>query len=60
MIFSPKTKCIVNELNICIGDVLINEVSECRFLGVIVDIKLKWKSHIAATCTKVSKSLGYY
>ena len=36
----------------------IERKSECRFLGVIMDDKLKWTSHIIAVRTKMSRYLG--
>ena len=36
----------------------IMEVSETKFLGVIIDSKLNWKLHIRYVCTKVTKGNG--
>ena len=36
----------------------IMEVSETKFLGVIIDNKLNWKPHIRHVCTKDAKGIG--
>ena len=32
--------------------------SETKFLGVVIDNKLTWKSHISLLCKKISKSIA--
>ena len=44
--------------NISIGDNIIEEKSETSFLGVIIDQKLNWKSHINHVCNKISKTIA--
>ena len=41
-----------------INNTAIERVKEARFLGVIIDEKLTWKSHIDAIRTKMSRYLG--
>ena len=36
----------------------INEVEEAKYLGVLIDKNLSWKSHIQNVNTKISKSIG--
>ena len=36
----------------------ISEVSKTKFLGVIIDNKLKWQHHIAYISSKISKGIG--
>ena len=36
----------------------ISEVSKTKFLGVIIDNKLKWQHHIAYISSKISKEIG--
>ena len=56
MIFC-KTKYKDN-IQISIGNKLIDKVSETNFLGVIVDDQLNWQSHIKQIVTKLHKN--YY
>uniref|UniRef100_A0A3B3I2D7 Reverse transcriptase domain-containing protein n=1 Tax=Oryzias latipes TaxID=8090 RepID=A0A3B3I2D7_ORYLA len=46
------------ELSIEINNVLIESVTEIKFLGVFIDDKLSWKPHIRHIQTKVSKSIS--
>ena len=39
--------------NVCLG-----RVDEGKFLGITIDSKLKYKSHINDICNKISKSIG--
>jgi len=54
MIFSNKRK---EEVSLSINNVNIEKVSEIRFLGVTLDEKLTWKSHILHIKIKMAKSL---
>ena len=54
MIFSNLKQ---DEIALSIDGVDIERVHEFRFLGVILDDKLTWKSHIAHVKSKVSKSI---
>ena len=58
MVFSPTKTNNGKDLNILIGDGKIDYVEECKFLGVMVDCQLTWKSHIKYTNNKLSKSIG--
>uniref|UniRef100_A0A8C6MEW6 Reverse transcriptase domain-containing protein n=1 Tax=Nothobranchius furzeri TaxID=105023 RepID=A0A8C6MEW6_NOTFU len=60
-----KTKFMVfgnrktNDLvTLSIDGFLIDRVNEVRFLGVLLDHKLTWKSHIKYIKQKISKSIG--
>ena len=46
------------ECNIEIDGKIIERISQCKFLGLIVDDKLTWKCHIDYICSKVSKLIG--
>ena len=48
MIFNRKKKCCCDVM-LRIDKQLIEEVSETKFLGVIIDNGLKWKKHIQYT-----------
>ena len=56
MVFSGKRRLQID--NISINDNAINKVSQCHFLGIILDDKLSWKPHIQLTSRKVSGSIG--
>ena len=45
-------------LSIILNDIVINEQEVVTFLGVVIDKKLNWKSHISHICSKVSKSIA--
>ena len=60
-----KTKFIVfgnrklhDEVTLKIDDVEIERVAENKFLGVIIDKKLNWKTHIKYIKSKISKSIA--
>ena len=56
MLFSNK-KCSTN-LNIKIEGTTIAQVSKAKFLGIMMDDKLKWKDHILYISNKISKGIG--
>ena len=45
-------------LSINLNDIVIYEQDIVTFLGVVIDNKLNWKSHISHICSKVSKSIA--
>ena len=57
MVFAPKNKH-VDDLNIKIQNTNIERVSVTKFLGVMIDAHLSWKSDIEYTCKKISKCVG--
>ena len=57
MIFTRKRNINLN-LNVVINNIIIERKTEARFLGVIVDEKLKWTKHIQAIKSKMSKYIG--
>ena len=56
MVFTNR-KC-PQEISLKVKDNVITETSESKFLGVIVDNKLSWASHIKLISNKISKSLS--
>lgn len=44
--------------NVYIDNVLLTQLDECKFLGINIDSKLRWKSQINETITKISKLIG--
>ena len=57
MLFTPKRFSRSMDVLLIDGK-RIMEVSETKFLGVIIDNKLNWKPHIRYVCTKVAKGIG--
>ena len=57
MLFTPKRFSRAMDALLIDGK-RIMEVSETKFLGVIIDNKLNWKPHIRHVCTKVAKGIG--
>ena len=56
MLFSYKRGNPKFELTV--KSVLLENKTEVKFLGVNIDSKLNWKSHISLICSKVSKSIA--
>jgi len=44
-----------NETLLCINNQVINRVTSCRYLGVIIDDELKWTDHINHVYKKLIK-----
>ena len=60
MIFSKKlkTKAKERKFKININNYSIKQVTEMKYLGVILDNKLNWHNHIQYVCTKLAKAAG--
>lgn len=59
MIMSTKGKKFdENMCKLIIDGVSLKRVHETNFLGIILDDKLTWKSHIDHICKKVSRTIG--
>ena len=59
MIMTTQGKRYNNdECKIIIDESIIECVSDTKFLGIMLDDKLSWKSHINHICNKVSKAIG--
>ena len=58
MIFGRSTKLFSETHKIIIDSTEINRVKETKFLGVILDAKLKWNAQIKQIESKVSKGIG--
>jgi len=41
-----------------VSDRVIKRVSQCKFLGVVIDDKLNFKSHVSDLCKSLSRSVG--
>ena len=57
MLFMPKSFSHCTD-HIVINQTRIQEVKETKFLGVIIDNKLKWSAHITYISKKISKGIG--
>ena len=60
MLFSKqqKKKAKLKKFKININNYCIKQVTEMKYLGVIVDNKLNWHNHIQYVCTKLAKAAG--
>ena len=56
MVFTNRKR--PQEISLKVKDSIITETTESKFLGVIVDNKLSWASHIKYISNKISKSLA--
>ena len=56
--FSNKNKMInTQNLNVLIDNIIIDQVYNTKFLGVVINSNLTWHDHIKAISSKVSKSI---
>ena len=58
IIFAPKGKPVVFNNNIIINYTEISRVNHIKFLGVVIDDKLSWSTHIQYIKAKVAKGFG--
>ena len=60
MVFHRGTgrRKIHNNITLCIDDAIIEEALTIKYLGVILDNKLNWTSHIAFVKNKLAKGIG--
>lgn len=59
IVFTSKNKTYHKyDSNLFIGNNQIAHVSSTSFLGILIDERLSWKSHIYHVCNKISKSVG--
>ena len=56
MVFHRGRRKSYNNIKLYIDDAIIEEASTIKYLGVILDNKLKWTSHIAFVKNKVAKA----
>ena len=57
MIFTKK-KCAKPEVKLTIDEEILFEVSQTKFLGVIIDNQLSWKNHVNVICGKIARGIG--
>ena len=58
MLFSNHRSSAHSNIQVSIGGVQINRVTEARFLGVIIDEKLTWSKHVNAVKVKMNRYVG--
>ena len=60
MLFSKqqKKKAKLKKFKININKYCIKQVTEMKYLGVILDNKLNWHNHIQYVCAKLAKAAG--
>ena len=56
MLFTNKR--VDRTIRIQANDTILEQKKECKFLGVIVDKDINWKSHINHISNKVSKTIA--
>ena len=47
-------------IDVFIDNVSLQQVEECKFLGIILDSKLKWKPQISVIISRISKLTGIF
>ena len=58
MIFHPRQKKVNVNVPHTLENTVIKQVTETKFLGVVIDQHLPWKPHIDFVSKKISKSVG--
>ena len=57
MLFHKQNK-IINKLNLRINNNIINETDKFNFLGLHINSRLTWDSHIKEVSTKIIRTTG--
>ena len=52
------TRPVITDLKLNINDTQITVTDQTKFLGVILDQKLQWKTHIQYIASKISRGIG--
>ena len=58
IIISPELNSLTSQLNVNCSAGSIKFASKIKYLGVLLDNKLKFKDHINLVETKISRSVG--
>lgn len=58
-IMSISRKNSLSSFSYKINNIEVSRTTSYKYLGVIIDSKLSWSSHITSICSKASKTLGY-
>lgn len=60
MIFNDNSNSDVESCNISIDDVKLEKIEQTKYLGVIIDNKLKFNDHGESIISKMNKKLGLF
>ena len=59
MIFCAKNKNYnKDEIQLKVDSIIVEQVDQTKFLGVYIDSRLSWSSHISHVASKISKNIG--
>ena len=58
MIFKTRGKKVNTPANVTINDKIIKQVKWTKFLGILIDEQMTWKTHINFITNKISKLSG--
>ena len=58
VIFRPRQKTLPITRQIILGNNVLEQVENTKFLGVYIDQHLDWKTHVNFIAAKISKSVG--
>ena len=59
IITSPQKPKTINSIDLCVNGRPLGMCDSIKYLGVIIDNNLDWKTHINTVCKKVSKILEF-
>ena len=58
LVIHPLRKKLASEIELKLNNEPLTNVEDTKYLGVIIDKNLSWKSHIQMVNTKISKGIG--
>ena len=59
MVFCAQNKKYnKNEIKITVDSIIVEQVDQTKFLGVFIDSRLNWTTHINHISKKISKNIG--
>jgi hypothetical protein len=58
VIFHPVQKQITHNVCIQINNKIIKHETEIKYLGIMLDCHLNWKSHLSFVSSKIKRSIG--
>ena len=58
MIFHPWQMKINVNFSLVMENTIVKQAVETKFLGIIIDQRLSWKSHLSFVSKKISKTVG--
>ena len=60
MVFHPYNQPLRQKITLKIHKSAISEKDDIKYLGIMIDSTLTWKTHIENVSTKISKSIGLF